>query len=168
MDQRQRLRLCAPPVRVVHVEGPSQAAATGLRVGTPRPDLEGLFVTNKPAPRHMRPGGWFESQDFCGRILSDDNSLGDSTLPEMWRMFAESLGRYGMKYWYVANDDFGPLLEAAGFINVSAKTIKVPIGTWPKVRGGQIQKLRMWTSETTAKHFPICSRIKHCGCAVCI
>ncbi len=47
---------------------------------------------------------------------------------------AVAMESFGMKSFYIANE-LGPFLEAAGFTNVSLQTIKVPIGTWPKVRG---------------------------------
>lgn len=84
------------------------------------------------SPRNTRPGGWVELCDFGGQILSDDDTLGNSTLPEFFQKTGEALGKFGMNFW-IANE-LGGYLEKAGYTKVTLKTIKVPIGTWPKVR----------------------------------
>ncbi len=83
-------------------------------------------------PRHTKPGGWIELREFGGQILSDDDTLGDSTLPEFFNRTAEALQKFGMNF--CIGNELGPLLEKAGYANVTLKTIKVPIGTWPRVR----------------------------------
>lgn len=53
-------------------------------------------------------------------------------LPTLFEKMGESLATFGMKYFLTAND-MRPYLEDAGFVNVTLKTIKIPVGTWPKV-----------------------------------
>ncbi len=83
------------------------------------------------AARNLKPGGWVELQEFGSQILSDDDTLGDAALPKFWEKMAVAMESFGMTSFYVANE-LGPLLEAAGFNDVTLKTIKVPMGTWPK------------------------------------
>ncbi len=73
-----------------------------------------------------------ELQDFGSQVLSDDDTLGNATLPKFFEKMALAVATFGMKSFYIANE-LGPFMEAAGFVNVSLKTIKVPVGTWPKV-----------------------------------
>jgi hypothetical protein len=84
-------------------------------------------------PRHLKPGGWVEFQDIVAQVFSDDDSLVDSTLPLFLQKMGESLAAFGMKYFLTANN-LGQYLEDAGFANIRLKTIKIPVGTWPKVR----------------------------------
>ncbi len=84
--------------------------------------------------RQLKPGGWIELQEFGGQILSDDDSLGDSALPKFFDKMSEALGMFGMNNFYVAHE-LGHLLKEAGFVNASVKTIKAPVGTWPRVCG---------------------------------
>ncbi|KAH8896810.1 S-adenosyl-L-methionine-dependent methyltransferase [Thozetella sp. PMI_491] len=79
---------------------------------------------------HTRPGGWVELQEFGGYILSDDDSLTECSLPKFFDLSAEAMAKFGAKFRI--GNDLGPLMMEAGYTNVTLKTIKVPIGTWPK------------------------------------
>ncbi|KAK3332960.1 S-adenosyl-L-methionine-dependent methyltransferase [Cercophora scortea] len=85
---------------------------------------------------HMAPGGWIELQDLGHEAHCDDLSMPENnedypvnhfldTSCEVWADAAHGADlRVAPK--------LGCMLEEAGFVNVSCKTFKVPIGTWPK------------------------------------
>ena len=60
--------------------------------------------------------------------------MGGASLPAFFDASYAAMVKFGMNF-HIAND-LGPLLEEAGYTNLTLKTIKVPIGTWPKVRAG--------------------------------
>ncbi|KAH8883566.1 S-adenosyl-L-methionine-dependent methyltransferase [Thozetella sp. PMI_491] len=80
---------------------------------------------------HLRPGGWIEIQDYAPEVLSDDDSLGDSAMAQFTMRTAEGLAKFGLKN-YLVPKDLRSYLEEAGFVNIQLKSIKAPIGTWPK------------------------------------
>lgn len=80
---------------------------------------------------NLKPGGWWESQDFAGYIRCDDDSMpADSPLAKFMDLSEEALNKFGMKF-RLANHMEEPLRKA-GFVNISCYTVKTPIGTWPK------------------------------------
>jgi len=80
----------------------------------------------------MRPGGWIEIQEFAGHIRSDDDSLRGSELVRFWDKTSEALELIGFQY-RIAESEMGRLLARAGYTNITIRSIKVPIGTWPRV-----------------------------------
>ena len=83
--------------------------------------------------RNLKPGGWVELQEFDGRVVSDDGSLPeDSSLGRFFDLAATALAKFGMTFH--ACESMQESLEKAGFVNVSKVVLKVPMGTWAKVR----------------------------------
>lgn len=63
--------------------------------------------------------------------LSDDDTVKPgSALARWWGLFMEVGGITGMSFR--ASEEARDSIEAAGFINVQERAIKVPIGPWPK------------------------------------
>jgi hypothetical protein len=83
--------------------------------------------------RHLKPGGWIEIQEFGGMTYCDDGSTPkDYKVQRMLDAATEAFKKFGNEF-RIANDLEGRL-SAAGFKNISVRKLKVPIGTWPKVR----------------------------------
>jgi len=83
--------------------------------------------------RHTKPGGWLEVQEFAGYIYSDDDSVAeDSIIIRFFETMYEAMTKFGANFRIV--NELGPILAEIGYVNAVCKTIKVPIGTWPKVR----------------------------------
>jgi hypothetical protein len=81
----------------------------------------------------MRPGAWIEIQELDARANCDDYSLPeDAPLAKFFDTATTAVASFGMKFR--AGENLREPLEKAGFVNVSCKVLKVPIGTWAKVR----------------------------------
>ena len=102
-----------------------------LRVSTARPFLLLLILTNFPQKRHLRPGGWAEFCDYDFKYQCDDGTLTpDLAMVQNDLMVIEASARLGrtacpgpyLKGW----------MEQAGFINITERCYKLPIGPWPK------------------------------------
>lgn len=82
---------------------------------------------------NLRPGGWFELQDYETVVLSDDDTVNQAVALREWADLLNS-----------ASEKFGkPMLDCmkhrermidAGFVDVQHEVYKVPMGTWPKDR----------------------------------
>lgn len=82
--------------------------------------------------RNLKPGGWIEIQELGGRVYCDDGSLPTEYSPHRFLdLCQEALSKFGSNF-RIGNELEEPL-KTAGFVNVAAKKLKVPIGTWPKV-----------------------------------
>jgi len=90
--------------------------------------------------RHLKPGGWIEIQEFGGMTYCDDGSTPDGYMVQKFLDAAtEAFKKFGNDF-RIANNLEGRL-TAAGFTNISVKKLKVPIGTWPKVRECELSDL---------------------------
>lgn len=80
----------------------------------------------------MKPGAWIEIQELDARANCDDYSLPeDAPLAKFFDTATTAVASFGMKFR--AGENLREPLEKAGFVNVSCKILKVPIGTWAKV-----------------------------------
>ncbi|SMY26882.1 unnamed protein product [Zymoseptoria tritici ST99CH_1A5] len=84
------------------------------------------------AYKSMLPGGWVENQEFDLAFMSDDGSLSPSSATQqwldLWNLGISNLGLTGRcDPEYMARE-----MAAAGFVNVSIRAYKMPIGPWPK------------------------------------
>lgn len=83
------------------------------------------------AYRHTKPGGWAEFQDFDAHYYSEDGSMSKDSVVSSW-----------VKTWMGASHEKGydakpgskleGWLQDAGFQNIKAEKIRIPIGPWPK------------------------------------
>ena len=82
--------------------------------------------------RNTKPGGWIELQEAGGALESDDGTLkSDSGLLQYWNVLLDLGVKLGMDFQ--VGQKLGPLMEAAGYVNVQVKKFKIPIGPWAKV-----------------------------------
>lgn len=81
---------------------------------------------------HLKPGGWFEETEVGVVPYSDDDTIKGTTL-ENWGELSLTAGdKFGRSLRIV--DHTKELMEAAGFINVTYKKFKWPLGPWAKDR----------------------------------
>jgi hypothetical protein len=82
----------------------------------------------------LLPGGWVENQECDLSFGCDDGSLpADSAMQRWCDLWNEGIAKFGL----TGRCDPAQMkqqMEAAGFINVSIRFIRVPIGTWPRDR----------------------------------
>lgn len=80
----------------------------------------------------MQPGGWVENQEFEVRFGCDDGTVPEGSAcvrwAELWNEGIEKFGLTGRCYPDVMKQQ----MEEAGFINVTWRFFRMPIGTWPK------------------------------------
>ncbi|KAK2767694.1 hypothetical protein FQN54_003852 [Arachnomyces sp. PD_36] len=79
---------------------------------------------------HLKPGGWFEQAEISVVARSDDGSLHGTSM-DMWGPLALKAGEKFGKSFSIAGD-MKELMEEAGFVNVTYRTFKWPIGPWAK------------------------------------
>ncbi|KAF2278458.1 S-adenosyl-L-methionine-dependent methyltransferase [Westerdykella ornata] len=83
------------------------------------------------AYRHLKPGGWMESQEYMPTVYCDDGTMSPDYAFAEWTQTqdraAMNLGKplriaNKLKRWY----------EQAGFVDVHEEVFKLPINSWPK------------------------------------
>lgn len=80
--------------------------------------------------KHLKPGGWFEETEIGVVPYSDDDTVKGTAL-EHWGELSLAAGDGFGKTLRIV-DQTKTLMEAAGFVNVTYKKFKWPIGPWPK------------------------------------
>ncbi|KAI8716926.1 hypothetical protein NCS52_00987200 [Fusarium sp. LHS14.1] len=96
------------------------------------------------AIKHVKPGGWIEHVELWGTARSDDDTLrGDSPL-KTWVDIFTKLGEMTGKTFFWDHKAAESVREG-GFINVTERRIKVPIGTWPKDK--QLKQWGAWNRQ---------------------
>ncbi|KAJ3455838.1 hypothetical protein MRS44_017320 [Fusarium solani] len=92
------------------------------------PDWPELF---EKAFKHTLPGGWIESVELWGAAKCDDDTLKSDSPLYTWIDIFKRIGSLTGKpfFW---DDKMAESITKAGFINLTGRVIKVPIGTWPK------------------------------------
>lgn len=90
----------------------------------------------------LRPGGWFESQEYDANILCDDGTLPqDGHLATWFREINEASELMG-RPTNVAASVRDAYVEA-GFVDVQVRIFKMPMNGWPKDE--RLKELgRMW------------------------
>ncbi|KAG0635876.1 S-adenosyl-L-methionine-dependent methyltransferase [Tuber brumale] len=82
------------------------------------------------ALRCLKPGGYFEIQDFADPFCCDDGSLPEDNIlrkwPEYWIQAARVAG------YTVPGRGHVKAMGASGFEAVDSKRVKIPCGPWPK------------------------------------
>jgi trans-aconitate methyltransferase len=78
-----------------------------------------------------KPGGWVEFADGDLRVYSEDGTLTDQhAFKKLHTLFLEAckvMGKVGSPAQYLKQ-----WIEEAGFVNITHKIIKLPLGVWPK------------------------------------
>lgn len=80
----------------------------------------------------LQPGGWVENQEFDVAFGCDDGTLPADSACERWaNLWNEGICKFGLTgrcYPQVMKQQ----MEAVGFVNVTVKFFRMPIGAWPK------------------------------------
>ncbi|KAL2000279.1 hypothetical protein VTN02DRAFT_3326 [Thermoascus thermophilus] len=80
---------------------------------------------------NLKPGGWVEFQEPFLVVYSEDDTLKpDSSFVKMVNLLAEACDKISRPL-NIATSIKG-LIEDAGFESVEEKSLKMPVGTWPK------------------------------------
>lgn len=95
---------------------------------------------------HAKSGGWVEFQTKHIDIASDDGTVAaDGALRRWADLCFEAAAKYGTPFGDTLQ--IKERMEAAGFVDVHEEIVKIPIGTWPKVkelkRIGALERLNM-------------------------
>ncbi|WEW57499.1 hypothetical protein PRK78_002966 [Emydomyces testavorans] len=80
---------------------------------------------------HLKPGGWVDQQEMSVEFKSDDGSLPDDHPLRRWSRYMLQAGEISGKTFKIV-DQARDHLANAGFVNVTERRHKVPVGTWPK------------------------------------
>ncbi|KAK4182707.1 S-adenosyl-L-methionine-dependent methyltransferase [Podospora australis] len=87
----------------------------------------------REAYRVLKPGGWLEHMECSSSVLSDDGSLPEDSIFSDWKkLFKEAGAKMGQTFEIIDDDKWVGWLKEAGFAHVNQKTIKAPVGEWPK------------------------------------
>ncbi|KAJ5670383.1 uncharacterized protein N7477_005746 [Penicillium maclennaniae] len=87
----------------------------------------------KQAWAHLKPGGWFEAQEFEAWVLSDDGTHDRANMVMDWQdRLSEASKQFG-KPMNIAGQLSG-WMEDQGFANVTDDIYKCPVGGWAKNR----------------------------------
>ncbi|KAF1817550.1 SAM dependent methyltransferase [Eremomyces bilateralis CBS 781.70] len=96
----------------------------------------------RQALKHIRPGGWFEQVELSIHTHCDDGSLPDDSVFHKWAHLFIEIGQKIGRTFEVA-ESAPEWLKAAGFVNVTNQTIKVPLGPWAKEK--HLKELGLWS-----------------------
>jgi hypothetical protein len=81
---------------------------------------------------HLKPGGWIEIQELDARANCDDGTLPpDAAISKFFDAAERAVKEFNMNFR--AGEKLREPLEKAGFVNITRKVLKAPIGVWPKV-----------------------------------
>ena len=85
----------------------------------------------KQAYKHIKPGGYVEAQEMSVDIMTDDKSFPEHSYIKEWCDLLES-GVLNTGYSIrLTPDELRHWIEDAGFVDVTVKSYKLPIGLWP-------------------------------------
>jgi len=86
----------------------------------------------RQAFRTLKPGGWVEAQECrCRRSSDDDTIPADGHMiywEDEWEQAMKMIGKNG----HCNPNLVVQQMRDAGFVNITVRNFKVPIGTWPK------------------------------------
>ncbi|KAL7628840.1 hypothetical protein AAE478_000355 [Parahypoxylon ruwenzoriense] len=95
----------------------------------------------------LKPGGWIESFEVEADYRSDDNTLKPDSAMYMWRdLFTEGGKKLGRPFTILSDDTQRKGIEAAGFVDITVKDMKVPMGGWPANR--KLKEIGQWAQYT--------------------
>ncbi|KAI8631077.1 S-adenosyl-L-methionine-dependent methyltransferase [Xylariaceae sp. FL1651] len=80
---------------------------------------------------HLKPGGWFELQEFHWIAEKEDGTIDPKIPVNTYMDYMIEVGRAEGRYIPIV-PTIGELMEQAGFVDIEKKTFRVPYGTWPR------------------------------------
>lgn len=94
------------------------------------PDWAALYTK---AFHHLKPGGWFEHVEREVKIESDHVAIPPDHVFNTWAdLFYQGGDKMGRSFAIAGGHTMKELMEAAGFIDVHEKKIKMPMHGWPR------------------------------------
>ncbi len=110
--------------------------------------IRGLFgsISDWPALyaqifKALKPGGYLEQMEWSVHMKSDDGTLAPGSVLDEWSKSAVQIGERIGKTFEIA-EKMPELIEAAGFIDVTKRRFKWPVGTWTKAP--DTKKIGFW------------------------
>ncbi|KAF3055821.1 hypothetical protein GL218_07005 [Daldinia childiae] len=101
----------------------------------------------RQAFRALKPGGWIESFEVEADYRSDDGTLKPDSAMIMWRdLFTEGGKKLGYSFTLLSDDVQRKGIEDAGFVDLTVKDIKVPMGPWPA--DPKLKEIGQWAQYT--------------------
>jgi SAM-dependent methyltransferase len=83
--------------------------------------------------RCLKPGGWFEHQDYDPNIYCDDDSTKPRTALGQWGPLFLSAGeKLNQTFSVIVNHESAGWMKDAGFEEVTEQRQKLPMGEWPQ------------------------------------
>ncbi|KAF9779069.1 hypothetical protein IL306_002755 [Fusarium sp. DS 682] len=83
--------------------------------------------------RVIKPGGWIETHEYNPEFHSQQGIIEDgSTIAEWGKLFRDGSEKLGCPFIPLPSNIQTKRLEEIGFVDVQSRTIRVPIGSWPK------------------------------------
>lgn len=86
----------------------------------------------KQAYRALKPGGYIEIQDLTDFFHCDDGSLPTDSCLNQWIHLADQALRQIDRPWLGVQDLCRELFRREGFVEITERSVKCPIGTWPR------------------------------------
>ncbi|WAO86949.1 Hypothetical protein NCS54_00424000 [Fusarium falciforme] len=94
--------------------------------------------------RSLRPGGWVEQVELSAIAQSEDNTIRPDSPLITWKEIFEEVGKLTGKT-FMACETVGDAIREAGYVNVTERRIKLPIGMWPKDK--QLKQWGAWNRQ---------------------
>jgi ubiquinone/menaquinone biosynthesis C-methylase UbiE len=83
--------------------------------------------------RCLKPGGYFEHQDYDPHVHSDDGSIAADSAWNQWGpLFVEAGEKLGQTFGVVIDQKNMGWLKDAGFADVKEERLKLPMGDWAR------------------------------------
>lgn len=81
----------------------------------------------------LAPGGWFETHEMSAIIESDDRSVTPTSALGQWgSIFISGGQKLGVSFSLIQDETQRKGMEAAGFVDIQERNLKMPIGGWPR------------------------------------
>lgn len=80
--------------------------------------------------RHLKPGGWFELQEFHWIAEKEDGTVDPKIPVNTYMERMSEVGRNEGRNIPIV-PTIGEIMKRAGFVDVEKRTFRVPYGTWP-------------------------------------
>ncbi|KAL2267876.1 hypothetical protein VTJ83DRAFT_5153 [Remersonia thermophila] len=83
--------------------------------------------------RVTKPGGWMEHQEEDATWYSHNGGVTDETPMGQWgKVFREASSVFGRTFFPITDDIQRKCMEEAGFVDITVRDFKAPIGEWPE------------------------------------
>lgn len=101
------------------------------------------FSLFRNAFRCARPGGYVESLTTSACVHSDDGSVKKGSALEQWHSIFWEGGKKLGRTFKVLEDDLQKMaMEEAGFVDITVKDLKIPLGAWPEDK--KLAEIGLW------------------------